>query len=286
MLVDTKKDVFNEYVKYHYDSWAMWDIDPSYAVMRNISDKLWFDMEKRLWLAFLYSSCYCSPTAFVILSYFSDFNKLDLSLLEQRWKINKKKLIFQTDRRRIKSNDQFVWLVKDYKRLIWNWTQLEMYNSLRWETKQQTYENIYNKFINIKNMWRYTMFIYLEAVEKITDFWMYPTKIDLRDALSTRNWLAYAIGRDDLVERRWEKEHLSHNDFLYLQTCFDEVVKYITDKYPETNSNIWSVETTLCAFKKFKRWKRYVWYYLERAKKEFEKTKKEYPQINWNVFNN
>ena len=43
------------------------------------------------------------------------------------------------------------------------------------------------------------------------------------------------------------------------------------NKYDIQHKNIWNVETTLCAYKKYKLGKRYIGYYIERQKKEILK---------------
>ena len=37
------------------------------------------------------------------------------------------------------------------------------------------------------------------------------------------------------------------------------------------HKNIWNVETTLCAYKKYKKGKRYIGFYIDRQRKEIEK---------------
>ena len=42
-------------------------------------------------------------------------------------------------------------------------------------------------------------------------------------------------------------------------------------EYDITHKNIWNIETTLCAYKKYNLGKRYIGYYIERQKKEIDK---------------
>lgn len=259
-----------EYMKYHYDSCVMGD-DPEMPCLRYISDKLWYDIEKRLRLALVYSTCYNAPTAYFIVNHLDFSSSYDEIL--SFWKQNKWNLIFQTDRRRVKNRDEFPKILKSYKDIIWNNTQYSYLMRYVWKSKEETYDNMFEFSNKIYYMWRFASFLYLETVEQLTDFWMIPTWLDLKEALSSCNWLAYALWKDDLVVRRWWKK-LKDSDYQYLQTELKKLVKYIQTEYPDTNSNIWNIETTLCAYKKWKWWKRYVWFYIDRQCNEIKKMEK------------
>ena len=69
----------------------------------------------------------------------------------------------------------------------------------------------------------------------------------------------------------------------YLQYQF-ELVKEEIEQLDIQHTNIWNIETTLCAFKKFKKGKRYVGYYIDRQRKEIEKMQDLVSDgVNWNV---
>lgn len=283
MIVDTNSERFVEYTKYHYDSCIIWD-DPSFPCLNYIANKRGYSIETRYWLAFLYSTCYCCPTAIYMLETLPDIhillNSFSAWVLEEWWRHNKAKCLFQTDKKRIKNNNQFVDLVRSYLNFIWWSSQEEKFKSLKWATKWESYDRIFEAVREIKHMWRFWAFLYLEALENLTHIWIEPTWLDLKEALSSCNGLAYAVGRDDLVVRRQEKRHLTNEQYKYLDECLKEVVEYIQREMPETNSNIWNIETTLCAYKKFKWWKRYVGYYIDRMGKDIKKME----EISWYNF--
>ena len=66
------------------------------------------------------------------------------------------------------------------------------------------------------------------------------------------------------------KKKLSDNDIKYLQYEFRNLHESIKELNIE-HDNIWNIETTLCAYKKYNHNKRYVGYYIERMKKEIIK---------------
>lgn len=281
---DIAKERLAEYYKYHFNSRFIGDIDPSYPALKYLADRFELNVEQRFRLAFLYSTCYCVPTVYYIYSEFPDYKYVDVDRMKARRDKNKGKCMFQTDRRWIKSNNQFVDVFESYKAIIGKWTQLEKYEYLKGKTKQETYDNAFRLFLNMKNTGRYSMFLYLEAVESMTGFGLYPTKLDLKEADSSCNWLAYALWRDDLVIGRHDKKRLTDEQYKYLQSNFSRILREIDKQYPQTNSTIRSVETTLCAYKKYKRGKRYIGFYLDRQADEITKMSELVKEwVDWSV---
>lgn len=270
MKIQINADRFLEYTKYHYDSCIIWD-DPSFPCLVYVSDKRKYTLEQRYWLAFLYSTCYCCPTSIYMIETLPNFKEITRDVLNDWWEHNKSKCLFQTDKKRIKNNNQFVDLVMSYVQFIWNGTQKERFDLLKWADERESYDKIFEAVKWIKNMWRFGAFLYLEALENLTNVWIEPTWLDLKEALSSCNWLAYAIWRDDLVVRRQEKRHLTDEQYKYLWECFNEIVEYFKEIMPETKPTVWNIETTLCAYKKFKWWKRYVGYYIDRMWNDIKK---------------
>lgn len=279
MKLQTNSERFLEYEKYHYDSCIIWD-DPSFPCLNYVSEKRNYTLEQKYWLAFLYSTCYCCPTAIYMLETLPDYRKISRDFLEKWWKQHKYKCLFQTDKKRIKNNNQFVDLVMSYISFIWNFSQEERFELLKWADKKESYDKIFEAVRWIKHMWRFWAFLYLEALESLTQVWIEPTWLDLKEALSSCNGLAYAVSRDDLVVRRNEKRRLTDEQYSYLNDCLMEIVEHFQKEMPETHSNIWNIETTLCAYKKYKWWKRYVGYYIDRMGRDIKKME----EISWYNF--
>jgi len=56
------------------------------------------------------------------------------------------------------------------------------------------------------------------------------------------------------------------------------------EKLTINHKNLFSIETTLCAYKKAKLGKRYIGYYIDRNREEIEKMSKNVPQgVDWSV---
>jgi len=156
-----------------------------------------------------------------------------------------------------------------YKNLLGNTTQENYFLSLKQPTKQTTYDNCYTNLTQIKNFGRFTMFIYLEMINVLTGYDFEPTYLDLANAESCRNGLVYHLGHHELDTHAKDKK-LTRKQINYLQYKFKELKKEI-EALDIQHKNIWNIETTLCAYKKFNKGKRYIGYYIERQRKEIEK---------------
>jgi len=252
------------YETYHNLSLKAKDIDPSIICLKYIADRYELNIEQRYWIAFLYGTCYCSPTVFYIYNEFPDFECVDINRLSKWWEEKKQNCIFQTDRLRIKSNNQFVDCFKSYKALVKN-NQQKYFQSKNWQ-------EIYKKIESIKHFGRFSLFNYLDVLNSITDINHKPNYLNMMEAVSCRNGLAYAINRIDLVDKKVTK-----NEAILLHNSFVEFLK----KY---EGNVFQIETTLCAYKKYRRGSRYVGYYIDRMFGEIKKMESNVTEgVYWDV---
>lgn len=240
------------------------DLDPSYPALRYLSDRFELNIEQRYWISFLYSCCYSVPTVFYIYNEFPDYELADLWRMEQRRDRNKSKLIFQTDRRWIKNNNDFVNTIRSYKDLLSGLKQATSFNMLKGEDRFKTYDNVYNKFSKMRNFGRYSLFLFTEAIHQVTGYDMEASKLDLEQAESSCNGLLYALWKDVMI---WSK--ITKNEYQTLHKEFNTIMDRMRSS--STRNNVWNVETTLCAYKKYKLWKRYIGYYIDRMYDEIVK---------------
>ncbi len=252
--------LIEEYNKYHNDSAACGDIDPSYPMLRYVCDRYELNIEQRYWLAFLYACCYCGPTVFYIYNEFPDFENVDLGRLNRWWNKNKKLCYFQKDRLRIQTMNLLSETFESYRSLIYPINQAQKFSLLCSSDKIQTYKTAWAEMSKIKNFGRFSMFLYLEAVHVVTGFPMEPDNLDLSQASTCKDGLAYALRRDDLVG--------NPNSWRLLQPAFSKLMVHM--KAQNKQNTVWNVETSLCAFKKYKEGRRYVGYYLDRQHDEIK----------------
>ncbi len=252
------------YTEYHNHSLLAKDIDPSITGLKYLADRFELNLEQRYWISFLYGTCYCAPTTFYMYNEFPDFEMVDINRLSKWWNEKRTNLIFQTDRARIKNNNQFIDCFKSYKSLI-KYSQRDYFLSSHWQ-------QIYQKIEQIKYFGRFSLFNYLDTLNQLTDVQLTPKILNLKEAESCRNGLCYAINREDLV-----KKTLTTKEYFYLQNNLEEIIE-------NHEGNIFQIETTLCAYKKYRRGKRYVGYYIDRLHEEIKHMEKIVPDgVAWEV---
>ena len=254
-----------DYESYHKQSMDAGDVDPSYSMLRYLCDRFELNVEQRYWLAWLYATCYCGPTVYYIYNEFPDYENVDEGRLERWWRGNRHRLLFQTDRRWVRSRNQWTAMFRSYRQVIGPGTQEQRFALLKSKDRNLNYDNCWRAFSRMYQFGRFAMFLYLEAVHVVTGFPMMPRTMSLADADSCRNGLALAIGRPDL-NTHGTNRRLSKKEHGTLQVAFDATVARMEEADPR--NNVWNIETTLCAYKKYRYGKRYVGYYLDRQRDE------------------
>jgi len=262
-------DDLKKYYEYHRKSSVAKDIDPANDTLRYISNRFELNIEQRYWLAFLYACTYSPTTAYYIYNEFPDFENVDVNRLQRWWDMNKKVLIFQTDRLRVKSSNQFVAAFQSYKELIGSSTQHNFFCSLILSTPDKSYDNVYQKSSGIFTFGRFTLFIYLEMLHVLTGLDIEPTTLNLKEAESCRNGVALAFSMYSLNTHGTELK-ITPSEIELLQNMFTEIKNHV-QKMSIEHTNIWNIETTLCAYKKWRLGKRYVGFYIDRAGAEITK---------------
>lgn len=274
-------DSVTEYLSFHRASSLAGDIDPQNDCLTYIADRYELSMEQRYWLAFLFGTCYCAPTVFYIYNEFPDYENVDVNRLQRWWDANRQRLVFQTDRARVRSNNEFVNAFRSYRQIVGD-SQQAYFEGLRVDNPVETYVKAYGRLSNIHYFGRFTMFIYLELVSVLTDTPMIPNTLNLSEAESCRNGLALALGRKDLFTH-FEDKKLTVHDYEALEDGFNAIQERI-DGMAIRHKNLFNIETTLCAYKKVKLGKRFVGYYIERMRQEIETMKKNVPVgVDWSV---
>lgn len=267
-----------EYIKYHTDSSLALDIDPQVEALQYLCNRFELNMEQRCWLCFLFSTNYCVPTTYFIYNEFPDFATVDVNRLQRWWERNRAKLIFQTDRAWIRSRNQFVDVFVSYRKLVLEKSGVAMsqHNAINVAIagsadEYEAYDNLINNF-RILLFGRFTMFLYSELLFNVVGINI-GVRFDLKEAESSRNGLVYALGIEQQAYTGRSGLALPENAIRYLNSGLEYISNQIqnTPIYPR-HKTLWSIETTLCAFKKHKlNNKRWVGYYIERMRREIEK---------------
>lgn len=272
------------YLVYHKISRQVGDCDPANEMLRYVCDRFELNIEQRYWLAYLFATCYCGPTVYYMYNEFPDFENVDFGRLERWWAANKSALYFQTDRRWVRSRNQWCDMLRSYTcRVGRHGSQEAAFNRFRTKNPYIAYDGLYEEMGNLYQMGRYGLFLYLEAVNVTTGFPMKPRTMDMKQGSSesSRNGLAYAIGSPELSVHG-KKNKLPAYWVRHLQSKFNDLAKRQVAIDP--TDSVWSLETTLCAYKKYCIGKRYVGYYLDRQANEIRKLEQAVPNgVDWSV---
>lgn len=229
------------YKAYHYASLDAGDIDPGYAMLRYVCGRFELNEEQRYWLAFLYATCYSAPTVFYIYNEFPDYGTFSEKRAERWWAANRQRLLFQTDRQRVRSRNEWVDVVRSYREHIGNGTQAAAFAALRTDDEQENYRRAWNKFESVQQFGRFAMFLYTEAVHVVTGWPMRPDTLNMREAESCRNGLAFAMGRLDLMNHDG-KRALTAAEHDLMQAEFDRLAAEMQAE--DGRNNVWNIETT------------------------------------------
>lgn len=272
-----------QYLAYHRDSALAKDIDPAVDGLRYVCDRFELTLEQRYWVAFLYATCYSTTTTFFLCNEFPDFHTVDVARLERWWTRWRPHLIFQTDRRWCRSRNQFVACVQSYQAWVGTRSQTAHFDAHRRLTPTETYDVVFREAgAHLFTFGRFTLFLYTEMLAELAGYPVEPSGLDLRHAESSRNGLCFATGHDALMNHH-TKARLSPSELTVLQGAFlDLRQRLVTDVGLHTS--VWSIETTLCAFKKHCLGKRWVGYYIERMRRELETMEARVPHgVCWDV---
>tara|TARA_R110000744_G_scaffold275082_1_gene388043 strand:+ start:2408 stop:3235 length:828 start_codon:yes stop_codon:yes gene_type:complete len=250
------------YLEYHKRSMEAKDVDPSVICLKYLADRFELNLSQRYWIAFLYGTNYCATTTFLMYNEFPDFELVDVKRLNKWWNEKKDKLIFQSDRLRVKTGNNFVPAFISYKRLVKN-------NQQKYFSQAKTSEEIYKLITNIKFFGRFSCFNYLDVLNQITDVNVSPKHLNMLEAESCRKGLCYALN-----QKEWAEGKLNKKRALILHEEFVKLTKM-------NIGNVYQIETTLCAYKKYIYGKRYIGFYIERMKKEIEKMEKLNYGVAW-----
>lgn len=276
-----------EYLKYHEISTRIGDIDPAHKMLLYLCDRFELSMAQRFWLAWLYSMTYCGASVYYLYSEFPDAENVDIGRLQRWWDSGGRgATIFTSDRRWCRSSNQFVPAFESYRKWIGKHTQEEHFAQFAiYDTPEQRYDKLYKSATQLYSMGRFTLFNYLESLHTITNLDLCPTNLDLNDAWSPRDGLYYATGLD----------HYIRDEAVPIPIEAREETKVIWSdlRTKLSSSNVWNIETSLCAYRKYCRTlegkagangKRWIGHYLDREGDEIAKMESRVPEgVSWRV---
>jgi hypothetical protein len=268
-----------------FKTWCMWsiahkDCDPALWLLNYLFERYEHNIEQKYWISWIYGTTYHLPTAWIIWNEFPDFHLVDQKRLND-WNTNNYKILrYQTDTKYNKGYlpQQFM----SYKKWI-EYENEDKTQDLRFKNllAKDNFNFAWNSIVkNLYKFGRYSTWYYLQTLNECVGLNIIPNNLKLADysgSKSHRNGLCYALGLDEWVDKRLDKDCI-----YYLE---QEAIRIKTEIPVEIN--LYQMETMLCSFKKiFRKSKgRYLGYYLDRQAEEIKKVQQDgWQGIDWHVF--
>lgn len=285
-------DNIDEYIKYHVDSSMATDIDPQVEALQYISEHHCLSMEQKYWICFLFSTCYCVGTAYLMFMAFPEFTLATIDNVDAWWKANRQNLLFQTDRRWVRSRNQWPSVIGSYRQFVagnsksMSQQEAVMSSIANGTTPAARYEMLLKKF-KVEQFGRFAMFLYTDLLCNVCNVQI-GVRFDIREADSSRNGLALAMGRMDLYTGRKshaERKPLTGAEIAELNKGLMRISQELAMlPIKPRHKTMWSIETCLCAYRKWKEdGRRWVGYYVERYVHELDKLKSMNPTADLDV---
>jgi len=279
-LVENREKAFVDWFGW---SLAIEDCDPALYMLNYFFDRFEFNIEQKLWIAWIYGTTYYFPTAYIVWNEFPDMELVGLDRLQQWNAENFKRLRYQTDTKWNKGHlpDQFI----SYNKWVNGRNQIDAFNDLMVDDPFVNFHKLWDEVNTWYKYGRYMSWFYIQTLKQtcginvdIDNLWLK----DYSGSRSHRNGLCYALGKDE-----WVDKVLSEKEISWMESKGSELLQETKIQFPKQakKADYFGMETCLCSFKKLFRVKngRYLGYYLDRQAEEIKQVEKDgWIGIDWN----
>lgn len=243
-----------------------------------------YDKDRQVWWIFLYSTSYCMGTACVMAEKLN-YKTVTLSQLENFWAENKKKLLFQSDRRPVKNMNQFTEIV---------WEFLERSKRNPWEylrrffraTPEETYETLHEEITSWRHYGDFSAILFMYNTSKLLGIPVDSPNYDWTKYATTTAALFNADYQDERADSLERKPVLSSEEKTWLDSQLKRVMKVLKKRHPERKWTFIGVTSDLCSYRKLFKKTRYLGYYVDRQQEELSILGRNYPEYKsiWSGF--
>ena len=262
----------NKFIDYH----SLGDADMNFPILKEYCNEHKLSVNNRFWLAFLYSTCYCVPTTCFLFEHL-DIKTVTQESVEEFWSEYKPKMIFQSDKRYVKNMNWFVTLVVNFIELTHR-RPSSFFKQLERGNQQENYDVLYAIMLKWKYFGRFTTFLLIEAIHKLTPLKADSTWFDWKNGNTATSGMMHVLYLDKEAVEFDAKGTLDIEVKELLQKRFITVKNLIEKRYPNASNNITDIETALCGFRKLFKASRYGGYYIDRVQEEIITMEKWMPQ--------
>lgn len=259
----------NKFIEYY----SLGDTDMNFPLLARYADNHNLSINDRFWMSFLYSCCYCVPTTCFL------FEALPLSTLtmekaESVWKLYKKPLIFQTDKRYVKNMNWFLPMVEDWLGRVGRKPAV-YFKRLEEGSPLETYNNLYSEISGWKYFGRFTIFLLIEAIHKLTPLKATADWFEWKKGNTATSGVMHILYLDKEAEEFDATGSLSLDQLELLTKRLPQIIRAVSKK--GLTANILDLETAFCGFRKLFKATRYGGYYIDRVQTEIASMQQNLP---------
>lgn len=265
----------NKFLSYH----SLGDADMNFPILIEHVNNRNTKINERFWLAFLYSTCYCVPTTCFLFEEL-DIKEVNLEQLQNFWELHKPNMIFQSDKKYVKHMNWFIPMVMDFIKKT-NRNPAEFFKQFKKDNQQEVYDSLYKEIIKWRYFGRFTTFLLIEAITKLTPLKADSNWFDWKNGNTATSGMLHLLYLDEKAVNFDKTGKLDKSVEAHLSKCFIKLKTAIVNKYPKASVNITDIETSLCGFRKLFKRSRYGGYYIDRVQEEIVETEHKLPKYDY-----
>lgn len=240
--------------------------------------------DDKIWWVFLYSTCYCMGTA-LLLTKMLDFRTCTEEDIDKLWNKERSTLIFQSDRRWVRSLNKFKQMVLTFLERCHR-KPYEYIQQFVTDDPEKTYNNLYSEIEN--NLYyngRFGTILFIFNLCKLFPEIKVESKVyDWETGATTTSALFHVLYEDEKAinfeKRGKEKYNLTKEDIDILYENLYKVIDALKEYHPSKDWNIVWTASDLCSFRKLFKQSRYPGFYVDRQMAEIKKLSKNYPEYS------
>ncbi len=278
-----RREVFLRFYQFH----TQFNLHPGlvYLLIPYLSERHNWNREQLLWFCFINGNTQHPPTSWLIFKRFPDFANLDTALLIKFFNKEWARLEFDRDRRHQKRD--FPKAVKCYKALCGD-SQEEYFNGfINGSDQEQNFRSAWAKVrSDFYGFGRLSAFSYLEYL-RIARVPLVCDQLflsDINGSKSHRNGLCKVLGRDDWEWNDDNPVKYTPEMIAYLEDEGAKLLAEARDRYPSFDTNYFTLELALCAYKNWFRGRRYPGIYADMFYERVTKAERGWPEEDFGMF--
>jgi hypothetical protein len=278
-----RREVFLRFYQFH----TQFKLHPGlvYLLIPYLSKRLNWTHEQVLWFCFINGNTQHPLTSWLIFKRFPDFATLDTPALIEFFNCEWERLEFDTDRRHQK---------RDFPKAV------ECYKALCGDSQKEYFAGFINgsdQEQNFRSAWatvrrdfygfgRLSAFSYLEylRIARVPLLCDQLFLSDINGSKSHRNGLCKVLGRDDWDWHDSNPVKYTPEMITYLEGEGAKLLADARDRYPSFDTNYFTLESALCAYKNWFRGRRYPGIYADMFYERVTKVEHRWPEEDFGMF--